>query len=352
MNLDTIDLQSVDPSGMYDKIYNFPEQLEEAMTIGQAIEPDLTYYKNIQNITVAGMGGSAIGGDLVRSWLADKLNIPFHICRNYRLPNFINSNSLVIASSYSGNTEETLSAFQDAVDRKAKIFCLTTGGKLGELAEKQGLCVAGLPEGYPPRSALGFSVVPLLYFLQKIGFIENVENDISEVVLGLKNYRKIYALESPAANNPAKALAAKLHSRLPIIYSGPELTDVVGTRWKGQLCENAESLAFNNVFPEFNHNELVGFNKIDSYRGLLVVVILRDVNDHERVKARMAVVKNLLNKLGIEVVDVISQGDFPLGRLFSLIQIGDFASFYLAVLNEVDPTPVKAIDYLKVELSK
>jgi len=342
----------IDSSGMYDKIYNFPEQLEKAARIGLSLSPDPNYLKRINNIIVAGMGGSAIGGDLVRSYLADKINIPFFICRHYRLPEFVNENSLVIGSSYSGNTEESLSAFNDALSRKAKITCITTGGKLGELAQENNLLVAKLPKGYPPRAALGFSFIPLLCLMSKLGFINDVEKDISELVKELKSWRDSYSIDIATEKNRAKSLAIKFYNKIPVIYTGPELTDAIGTRWKGQICENSKCLAFNNQFPEFNHNELVGWNIIDAYRDKIVVAYLKNQDDYDRVSKRMSIVKQIIRKQKVEVVEINSQGASPLARMFSLIQIGDFMSFYLAILNNIDPTPVKAIDFLKDELTK
>jgi glucose/mannose-6-phosphate isomerase len=337
---------------MYDKIYNFPEQLEEAAKIGASLKPDTEYYNDIAHIIVVGMGGSAIGGDLVRSYIADKVPVPFYICRHYTLPEFVNEHSLVIVSSYSGNTEETLSAFKEAIDRKAKIACITSGGKVAELARENNYLLATLPKGYPPRAALGFSFIPLLYFLSKVGFIGPVDDDIARLAEGLKSVRDKYAADVDTDKNPAKKLAEKLYGKIPIIYTGPELTDAIGTRWKGQICENSKCLAFNNQFPEFNHNELVGWKVIDSYKDKIVVVYLKNNEDHDRVSRRMDIVRQVIEKLQVEVIDVNSQGDFRLGRMFSLIQLGDFASLYLALLNEVDPTPVEVIDFLKGELAK
>ncbi len=345
-------IKAVDPSGMYNKIYNFPDQVEQAAKIGAALKPDPGYYNDIAHIIVVGMGGSAIGGDLVRSYIADKVPVPFHICRNYALPAFVNQNSLVIISSYSGNTEETLAAFEDALSRKAKIACFTSGGQVAKMASENNLMLATLPKGYPPRAALGFSFIPLLYFLSKIGFIGPVDNDISRLVENLKHYRQQYAAEIEADQNPAKKLAQRMHGKIPIIYTGPEFTDAVGTRWKGQICENAKCLAFNNQFPEFNHNELVGWKVIETYKDKLIIIYLRNNEDHERVARRMEIVRQVFEKLGVEVIDVNSLGEFRLGRIFSLIQLGDFASLYLALLNEIDPTPVEVIDFLKSELVK
>jgi glucose/mannose-6-phosphate isomerase len=352
-NLESIEeIKKIDPSGMYDKIYHFPEQLEEASEIGRSLQPDRKYYAEIRNIVVAGMGGSAIGGDLVRSYLADKIDIPFYICRNYRLPQFVDKNSLVIVSSYSGNTEETLSAFDDAVGRKAKIACITTGGDLGQQAEENKFLVASLPKGYPPRAALGFSFIPLLYLLSGMNLAPEIEDDVTTLISELKSFRDAYAVETGFENNRAKDFAAKMYGRIPIIYSGPELVDAVGTRWKGQMCENAKCLAFNNQFPEFNHNELVGWNVIRAYRDKLIVFYLKDSDDHERVSKRMGIVKRIINDQKVEVVEVESRGSTPLVRMFSLIQVGDFTSLYLAMLNNIDPTPVKVIDFLKNELTK
>ncbi len=351
-DLDSIDFKSADPQGMYDKIYNFPEQLEEAAEIGDSIKPDTDYFKGIKNIIVAGMGGSAIGGDLVRSYLSAELDIPIFINRHYRLPNFAGKDSLVIGSSYSGNTEETLSAVEDGIKRGARIACFTTGGKLAEIANENNYLLTTLPKGYAPRAALGFSFVPLLFFISKLGLIKDVKDDIKELSLGLKSYRDQYGKDTEFDDNPAKRLAQKLYNRIPIIYHGPELTDAVGTRWKGQICENAKCLAWHNEFPEFNHNELVGWNVIDAYKDKLVVIYLHDDDDHERIKRRMAIVRKVVEKHNVEIIEVKSQGDFPLGRMFSLIQIGDFASLYLAFLNKIDPTPVEVIDFLKGELAK
>ncbi|MCX6828602.1 MAG: bifunctional phosphoglucose/phosphomannose isomerase [candidate division Zixibacteria bacterium] len=351
--LDAVDkMKALDPSGMYDKIYHFPEQLEKALAIGKGINPELGHYRDIKNIIVAGMGGSAIGGDLVRSYLAGTIKIPFHVCRHYRLPEFVDRDSLVVVSSYSGNTEETLSALSDAMSRGARVACISSGGKVADIARANNFLLVELPKGFPPRAALGFSFVPLLMLVSRLKLIGEVENDISELILGLKAYRDRFADDTSAENNPAKTLALRLYKKIPIIYSGPELTDAVGTRWKGQICENAKCLAFNNQFAEFNHNELVGWNVIEAYRDRIIVIYLRDNDDHPRITRRMEIVRTIIEKLNVDVVDIFSHGDFALGRIFSLIQLGDFTSFYLAVLNNVDPTPVKVIDFLKGELEK
>ncbi len=353
INLDDLDIyHDFDPSGMYLAIFNFPEQLSKAAVIGHEIALDRQRFGIIDNIVLAGMGGSAIGGEIVASYLRYELELPFTVCRNYRLPAFVNQNSLVIVSSYSGNTEETISALEDALTRRAKIVAITTGGKVAELVRKNDWPVIETPPGLQPRAALGYSVVPLLFLLRDLGLTKFEDTIITDLTKGLKAYRGHYVRETATDNNPAKQLALKLHGKLPLIYSGPDLFDAIATRWKGQFCENAESLAFHNYFPEFNHNELVGFHKIDSIRDNLIAVILRDSGDHDRVSKRMKIISDQFEEKGIEVVNVFSQGDFPLGRIFSLVQLGDFTSFYLAILNEVDPTPVHPIEDLKRKMAE
>ncbi len=346
------DMKKLDPAGMHDKIYNFPEQLAEAAEIGSKIEINANQFSGIKNIVVAGMGGSAIGGDTVRTYLAGKLEIPFVVCRHYVLPGFDNESTLVVISSYSGNTEETLAALNEALGKKAKIVCFSTGGKVGQIAKDNNLPLIQLPGGYPPRTALGYSFVPLLFLMAKLKFIDDVSEEISTLITGLKEFRELYAVEIESDNNRAKAIAEKIYGKIPIIYSGPELTDTVGTRWKGQICENAKCLAYNSQFAEFNHNELVGWNIIKSYKDKLIAIFLRTSDDHVQISERMSIVKDIISKQNVEVIEVIAQGDSSLLRIFSLIQIGDFISYYLAILNKIDPTPVKIIDFLKSELEK
>ncbi len=346
------DMRKLDPAGMYDKIYRFPEQLAKAAEIGSKIQIDTNHFSGLKNIVVAGMGGSAIGGDTVRTYLAGKLEVPFVVCRHYALPGFVNENTLVVISSYSGNTEETLAALNEALAKKAKIVCFSTGGKIGQIAKINNLPFIQLPDGYPPRTALGYSFVPLLFLMAKLGFIDDVSEKISTLITGLKEFRELYAAEIESDNNRAKAIAEKIYGKIPIIYSGPELTDTVGTRWKGQICENAKCLAYNNQFAEFNHNELVGWNIIKSYKDKLIVIFLRNRDDLAQIRERMSIVKDIISKQNVEIVEVLAQGKTSLLRIFSLIQIGDFISYYLAILNKVDPTPVEVIDFLKNELER
>ncbi|MGH8015666.1 MAG: bifunctional phosphoglucose/phosphomannose isomerase [Candidatus Zixiibacteriota bacterium] len=351
--LDSVEkIRSFDPENMYNHIFDFPEQMARAQNIGISWKINAGMFPDIRNIVLVGMGGSAIGGDLARSLLNGKLEIPFHVCRHYKLPEFVDDETLVIASSYSGNTEETLSALDDALDRKAMIAAISTGGMMQDVCKLNGIPMATLPAGMQPRAALGFSFVPLLIFLEKVKLIPGMSDDINHTIERLKTYRQEYIEDSPVKLNPAKKLAERLQGRIVVVYSGPSLTDAVAVRWKGQICENAKTLAFANQFAEFNHNELVGWSDLTrQHSDKLIVVILRDKDDHAQIKKRMDIVKPLIEDSGTEVIEVESRGTSDLERMFSLIQIGDFVSYYLAILNKQDPTPVITIEMLKAALA-
>lgn len=345
-------IKKLDKGGMYDRIYQFPSQLEDGLERTREVQLPGWEGAKISSIVVAGLGGSAIGGDLVRSYLAERLKIPFLVCRNYNLPAFVDSSSLVFVSSYSGNTEETLSAFEKVQRRGAKVICISSDGEVGEISSAKKFPCVKLPGGFQPRAALGYSFVPVLSLLERLGLVTGEEREIEKTKEFLQEDRDTYRVELKVEQNQAKKLATRLQGKLPIIYASTDHFDVVATRWKGQLCENAKMLAFNNVFPEFNHNELVGWKVLSDYRDDLVVAILRDREDHPSIKRRMEIVKRIIQEQKVEVMEVDSRGDGLLSRMFSSIQLGDFVSFYLAILNQEDPTPVKVIDYLKEELAR
>jgi glucose/mannose-6-phosphate isomerase len=209
-----------------------------------------------------------------------------------------------------------------------------------------------LPGGLQPRAALGYSFVPLMLFLNAIGLSKFDADDFERLADFLEKRAEAFVVESASDNNSAKQLALQLYGRIPVIYSGPELTDAIATRIKGQISENAKMPAYANQFPELCHNDLVGWKVINAFRDFLRVLILRDADDHPRVSARMDIVKDIILKQNVKVFDIESEGDNSLQRMMSLVQFGDFMSLYLAALNKVDPTPVTAIDFLKRELAK
>ncbi len=339
-----------DPSNMRSLIFTFPRQAEEAVAIGNAAKIKFPIAK-IRNIVVSGLGGSAIGGDLLRSYLADEIGVPIAVSRHYFLPEYVDDRSLVIISSYSGNTEETISSYKNAIQRKAKILCVTSGGMVKKIALQKKHPVIDIPGGLPPRAALGYSFFPTLIALSKLGFISSKKKEIIETILLLQQKAREYG-DLLLLDNLALRTAEKLFGKLPVIYSSADRFDSVNVRWRGQMSENAKTLAYGNVFPELNHNEIVGWEVLKDLMKKIHVVILRDKEDNGRVQLRMKTTKKIIHDFADGITEVNSEGNGLLARMFSLLYLGDWVSFYLAILNGVDPTPVKKIDFLKDELAK
>ena len=353
-NLDSVKiLKKYDISDMLKLIESFPEQAREAAGIGSKFNLPDTYKTEYANIVCAGLGGSAIGADIMRSYVADEAKTPISVCRNYTLPNFVSAKSLVIASSYSGNTEETISAYKDAKARGARIIAITSGGQIRDMAKADGNACLVIPSGLPPRCALGYSFFPLLALMSKIGVITDKSKEVNETikVLGDLRDKKIGAVVAET-KNIAKKIASDLYEKYGIIYGGQDHIDCVVTRWRGQIAENSKALASSHVFPEMNHNEIVGWENPKALIKKFVVVILRDKSDNPRTAKRMDISKIIMKKKAAKIIEVQSVGDSLLARIFSLVYIGDFASYYLAILNKLDPTPVESVTYLKNELAK
>jgi glucose/mannose-6-phosphate isomerase len=341
---------SVDTSNMYALIKGFPAQVREAVRIGNSAvfrkKP-----KGIDRIVLCGLGGSAIGGDLLRSYLAEELTVPFLVNRTYTLPAFVGRTTLVIVSSYSGNTEETNAAHREAIKRKAKVLCISSNGTTEKLAKSKRTPLIRIPAGLPPRAALGYSFFPLLIALERLGFVRSKTRSIRETLALLDEKSGEYGNPDPATNR-ALQLAQQLHGRMGVVYSSTERFDAVATRWRGQMAENGKSLMFGNVLPEMNHNELVGWKVLAEQMREMQVVFLRDKDDHRRIQVRMDITKGIISEYTSRITEVWSEGDSLLARMFSLVHLGDWVSFYLAILHGQDPTPVAVIDHLKSELGK
>lgn len=344
------ELRRIDTTGMFAALDGLPGQCDKAWrTLAENVP--LPEIKGISNIVVTGLGGSAIGGDLLRVYAAAKVPVPVTVNREYTLPGFAGPDTLVFAVSYSGNTEETLSAYAAARARGASVVAITTGGMLGEAAAKDGYPVIKVPGGISPRAATGYLFIPTLRVLQRLGLLSDITGEINEMIEIISNMRQNLALAVPEAENTAKQIARKLHGKIPVIWGSAGNTEVVAQRWKGQINENAKSPAYWNVFPELNHNEIVGFELPAAILEKIHVVILRDEQDHPRVQKRMEITKEVIrNKVG-GYTEVWARGQGLLARQYSLIYTGDFTSVYLAALNGVDPGPVQVIDFLKHKLA-
>jgi glucose/mannose-6-phosphate isomerase len=348
--LDQLDRwSSLDPQSMYSLIDAFPEQIQAA----SKIEPDLALpdARNAGVIIVSGLGGSAIGGDLARSIAGPELKVPLIVNRDYNLPAFAGSSSLVLACSYSGNTEETLSAYQQAHRLGARIVCITSGGKLDDIAKTDGCPVLRVPGGLPPRAALGYSLFSLLTALQGVKAIPDIRESICESIELLKNLRLRYGAASPESGNAAKTVAHSLAGRIVAVYGSGSTMDAVAFRWRTQIEENAKNLALHNALPEMNHNELVGWKYPEEVLRHVGVVMLRDKADHPQVQRRFDLTRNIIAPKAGALHVIWSEGNSLLARIMSCIYLGDFVSLYMAYLNNTDPTPVEVIDFLKNELA-
>ena len=343
----------IDRSNMLKLLVGFPEQCEKAADIGFKFDIRPSYFSGCSQVVFTGLGGSAIGADLIRSYLADEANVPISVNRNYTLPGFVSKSTLAVASSYSGNTEETISAYKDARAKGARLVAITSGGEIAKMASADNVPLITIPGGLPPRCALGYSFFPSLVLLSKLGIVADKGRDIKKAINLMGRLRdEEIGPQVAEKDNQAKSLARRIHGRYPIIYGGADRIDTVAVRWRGQLAENSKTISSSHVFPEMNHNEIVGWENPEGVLKRFVVICLRDVQDHERIKKRMDITRSIIEKEGVSVIEAESTGDSALERIFSLVYTGDFVSFYLAVLNGVDPTPVDRIAYLKKELAK
>jgi glucose/mannose-6-phosphate isomerase len=322
-------------------IKEFPKQLKEAVAIGE--KANLTKHdKPIHNITVLGMGGSGIGGDFAASFIRSYSTAPLASSKGYRIPAYVGENSLIIASSYSGNTEETLEAFEQALERGSKIVCLTSGGKLLERAKELGLDYIQVPQtGQPPRACLGYSFVQQLVILKFFGFAPaNCIDQVKSGIAALENAQEVLHKE-------AKVAAKKMHGKFPVIYSSDRM-EPVGLRFRQQLNENTKILCVHHVVPEMNHNELVGWRPQE---GEFVALFFHSADDLERNKIRMATCKEIIVQYA-DVVDFSCVGESLIEQALYGVHYGDWISYEMALLRDMDPVEVKAIDYLKNKLAE
>lgn len=349
MTLD--DVRRVDSAGMYDAIKAFPEHWRTGRQI--AAQADLRQVRRggHRQVIVAGMGGSAIGGEFLRALALDEARAPVFVSRSYTLPAWVGPETVVIASSYSGNTEETLAAMEAALARKASVVCVTTGGAMLERAQAEGAPFVQVPGGLQPRAALGYSLTALLTVAERMDLLTLAAESWDETQALLEQQAALLA-DPEAPDNRALTLAALLKDRLPFIYSSEGLLEGVNLRWRNQLQENSKTLAAGNFFPELNHNEITGWERRTAWHAHVGIVALRDRGDHPRVQRRMDVTRNLLAGGAAFWEDVPGLGTSKLARVMTLVQLGDWVSLYLSVLREVDPTPIALIRQLKTALSE
>ena len=333
---------------MYDIIYSFPEQLQEGFEIGTKQAGNHKPYFRHKNIVACGMGGSAITADILGVIGKHDFNVPYLVVKNYTLPSWVDANTLVILFSYSGNTEETLSCFELAYQSGARILGVTSGGPLGSLLQERGLDSITIPGGLPPRAALGYLLGSVLGSLSSTGLIADQSVAINRSVEQLSMDRIAYGKDDDT--NSAYVLAQEMHTSFPIIYGESETTSAIAYRWCCQLAENSKMIAHPHVLPELNHNEIVGWQKAGKDETKNGVIWLLDQSMLERNMKRYELTKDIIKEQTVYQYTAMGQGETVLERMLSLIYLGDWVSFWCAVLNDVDPMPIDNIDTLKEEM--
>jgi glucose/mannose-6-phosphate isomerase len=350
-NLDDIEeIKRIDAQDMLGFICNFPDQIQEAMDIADSV--------NIQNfkpkqIVIAGVGGSAIGGDILASWLFKRIKIPIFVNRAYKLPEYAGKDTLLFNVSYSGNTEETVSLFKEGVVKNCKIVAITSGGELEKLGESEDILLIKAPKGKPPRAAVAYLLMPIVVVLRKLG-IYDPQNEIAVATHNLKELRDELIPENPTENNQAKQIALKLLGETPIIY-GEGIFNAIARRWQTQLNENSKIMAWHSTFPEMNHNEIEAWAKDDNSKMFTAILLRDDFRSESQLQKRVKLTKtSILEKHSKKVIEIVAIGgeerDY-LARMLYSMYLGDFVSIYLAILRDINPSPVSAIEEFKRDLS-
>jgi glucose/mannose-6-phosphate isomerase len=347
--LDDIEkIKAVDKSKMINFSLDSAKLYRESTKLAEKIQVN---FPKPNSIIVAGMGGSGIGGDLLKDWARNRTTVPIEVNREYQLPAYAGKRTLVLITSYSGDTEESLGAFLDALKRKCMIYCVSSGGALLENAERLKVPYLRVPGGMPPRAALPYLFVPLLKGMEKMGLVSGASEELSEALQLLEKISKDNSPEKPAKENFSKTLALNIGQTAPVVY-GFGFYRSVAQRFKQQFNENSKVPAKWEVFSELNHNEIVGWERAGELGKCFSAIFIRDKEEPTEIHSRIEITKELVGKAGLELFEVPAQGKSPLAKMLSTICIGDFTSIYLALLHSVDPTPVKTINYLKDTLKE
>jgi len=333
-----------DSQKMIEILHDFPNHCSNAYLHSKKIEPT-PLKNNINNIIVLGMGGSSIAGDMLKNTLLSELAVPIIVNRDYDIPHFVNENTLALVVSYSGETEETLSAFNQALEKKANIITFSTGGALKEASLKNNIYHVELPLGFMPRAALAYLFFPLLETLIKLKLISNKDKEIEELFNLLKFLHKSWKFDIPTEQNLAKKLAQRFYNKIPVIYTNSGYLESVALRWKNQINENSKALAHINCFPEILHNEVAAYTKnISVYENLSVLFLIDP--EYKNVTRQVISLKQIIQNY-LPIMELNPLGDLPLEKMISLTYLGDFVSVYLAYLYQQDPTPIQLIERIK-----
>jgi glucose/mannose-6-phosphate isomerase len=350
MNLDeTARLAQIDTDNMLSHIDGLPDQMEFAWELGSQLP--LPEWQGIERVLIAGMGGSAIGADLVAAYIAPNCQLPVIVHRNYSLPAWAQGeNTLVIASSHSGNTEETLSSFESALEAKCRIFALSTGGKLAEMSEASGTTLWQFEHQGQPRAAVGFSAGLLLAAFSRLGLVPDPEVEIKDTVQAMRSQQETLLAEVPTTNNLAKRLAGQIYGRWVMVI-GADVLEPVARRWKSQISEISKAWGQFESLPEVDHNTLAGLEYPEQALSQIMALFLRAPSYHSRNLLRSNLTKTAFMVEGLNTDFIDAQGSNPLAQQWTALHLGDYTAFYLAMAYGIDPTGIPTIEMLKKQMS-
>lgn len=341
----------IDKSSMLDTVAQFPDQIKEAIDLAKIAK--INHLMKIDNVIITGMGGSGIAGDIVSRLFRDKIDIPIFVNKEYDLPKWAKKDTLTIFFSYSGNTEETISAFKIAHRKKCNIISISSGGKLQDFSEKRGVAHLLIPSGFQPRAALAYSLFPLLVIFERIGLIRgNLESDIKETIAITQEVVANNNKSTIEKNNFSKQIAIKIFDTIPQIY-GWGFYSPIATRWRQQFNENSKVIAREDVISESNHNDIVGWSSNPEISKYFSCILFRDKeNESLYMTARLNFMKKLFEDSAANTIEINPKGKSRLAKMMYILYLGDFISCYLAILRKIDPTPVDIIKTLKQRLAE
>lgn len=344
-------MYSVDKTNFKSFLLDFPSQIIKTLEIFK--NSDMNFKKKkFENIIYLGMGGSAISGDILKDALYDRLQLPLYVVRGYDVPAYCSDKSLVLAVSYSGNTEETLSAVKSATAKGAEVAVVTSGGELGDLADQNKWTKIVIPGGMPPRQSFGYLFFSNLLLLNHLNLVDVSEQEIMDIINLVKMEIKRFDEKTADGMVLPQELARQIQHNVPVIYATAPYFGSVAVRWKNQFQENSKSLAYSNVLPEMNHNEIVGWEMESAVMKNLIVIFLEFNNENKRIEKRIQLTKNIIREKKVQIAEIFAEGNSRLENAVSLVILGDWISYYLALCYGKNPVSILNIDYLKGELKK
>lgn len=352
-NLDDLQkIKELDPAGMLKAEEDFYEQLTESKSIIKNTDISGLSGKEFRGLAILGMGGSGFSGDIIKALIADEIKIPVEVVKGYELPAFVGKDWLVMAVSYSGNTEETVSALQQGIERECEVLIECSGGKLENLAVDSGYTLITIPSGLQPRGAIGYLFYPAYLALKELGLINIKKEEENEAFELVKSKSVIYNRNTPSEKNPAKKLAMEIGDNLPIVYGTEGIYTALAYRLKCEINENGKTPCWWHNFSELNHNETVGWERLSGITDKFVIITFRDPDEMAKIKTRIDVTLGQVRGNVGRLIQIPVEGKSKLARALSTLYLGDIASVYHALLTGVDPTPVVKIESLKEELAK